>query len=375
MIQCKTFMEELKGYGIDFFTGVPDSLLSSLSAYLLDYAPENHIIAVNEGNAVGIAAGYHLATGKIPVVYMQNSGIGNTVNPVASLLHRDVYQIPALFIVGWRGEPGVHDEPQHVFQGKVTIELLEDLDIKTEILSTDWMEAAGQMKRAVAYMEQTGHPFAFVVHKGTFEAYPLKEKGNATYPLTREKALELICDAIPEDGVIVSTTGKMSRELFEIRERNGETHEKDFLTVGSMGHASSIALGIARSTKRPVYCLDGDGAVLMHMGAMAIIGQSECQNYKHIVINNGCHESVGGQPTVGFQIKIAEVAKACGYKKVYNCQTEEELKRALAEQRESKDIELIQIYVNPSSRGDLGRPTISAIKNKENFMTYLAKDC
>lgn len=373
MIACNDFFQKLKEWGTDFFTGVPDSLLSSLSAWLLTNDPDNHIIAANEGSAAGLAAGHYLSTGRIPVVYMQNSGIGNAVNPAASLLHREVYQIPVLFLVGWRGEPGVHDEPQHVFQGKATISLLENLDIRTEVLSADWQEAEEQIDRAYAYMNDTGCSVAFVIRKGTFEAYPFP-KGDSMYPMTREKALEIITAHMISDSVIVSTTGKMSRELFEIREKRGEGHERDFLTVGSMGHASSIALGIARNTDKTVYCLDGDGAVLMHMGSVAVLGQSGISNLKHILINNGCHESVGGQPTVGFQVHLDQVALACGYKAVYTCTTEEELETAMKAVNERKELTLIQVLVNAASRRDLGRPTISSHKNKENFMNYILED-
>lgn len=373
MISCDLFFETLKNEGLEFFTGVPDSLLSSLSAWLIAHTPERHIIAANEGNAVGIAAGYHLATGKIPVVYMQNSGIGNTVNPVASLLHRDVYQIPALFLVGWRGEPGVHDEPQHVFQGKATVDMLEAMDVPAVILEQDWEKAREQLLHVIKGIRENGTPAALVIHKNTFESVPLAKK-DAGYPMSRERALEVIADNLLPDGRIVSTTGKLSRELFEIRERRGEGHEKDFLTVGSMGHASSIALGVARETNRPVYCLDGDGAVLMHMGAMAVIGQSGISNLKHIVINNGCHESVGGQPTVGLDIRMDQIALACGYERVYTCTTEEELAEAMKSVNQAKQVQLIQVLVNTNSRKDLGRPTVSSHENKQNFMNSLCRD-
>ena len=258
MLNCEAFFQEAQQLDLHFFAGVPDSLLSSFSAWLMEHNPQEHVITANEGNAAAMAAGYYMATGKIPVVYMQNSGIGNIVNPAASLLHREVYQIPVLFLVGWRGEPGIHDEPQHVFQGRATIPMLEGMEIEPEILSTDWIQAKQQLNQAVEKMKKTKESHAFIIHKGTFETYPLKEKGCMDYPLTRERALEIITEQMPEDSLIVSTTGKMSRELFEIREKRGQEHEHDFLTVGSMGHASSIALGVARSCKKPVYCLDGD---------------------------------------------------------------------------------------------------------------------
>ena len=341
MLNCEAFFQEAQQLDLHFFAGVPDSLLSSFSAWLMEHNPQEHVITANEGNAAAMAAGYYMATGKIPVVYMQNSGIGNIVNPAASLLHREVYQIPVLFLVGWRGEPGIHDEPQHVFQGRATIPMLEGMEIEPEILS--------------------------------FETYPLKEKGCMDYPLTRERALEIITEQMPEDSLIVSTTGKMSRELFEIREKRGQGHEHDFLTVGSMGHASSIALGVARSCKKPVYCLDGDGAFLMHMGALAVIGQYNNKNLKHILINNGCHESVGGQPTAGFSIKAEQIAKACGYPHTCTCITEEELRQAIKRAGNKDGLEFIQVMVNAQSRSDLGRPTIPALKNKENFMNYIVR--
>lgn len=370
MISCDVFFKALRKEGIDFFTGVPDSLLSSLSAWLIAHTPERHIIAANEGNAVGIAAGHYLATGQIPVVYMQNSGIGNTVNPVASLLHQDVYQIPVLFLVGWRGEPGIHDEPQHVFQGKATIQMLEAMDVKAVVLDTDWEQARKQVEETIAYMKETGRSAALVIHKNTFETVKFAKAQNG-YPLSREQALEVILKHLPEESRIVSTTGKLSRELFELREARGEGHEKDFLTVGSMGHASSIALGVAMENNRPIYCLDGDGAALMHMGAMAILGQSQADNIQHILLNNGCHESVGGQPTVGMQVQLDQVALACGYEKVYNCTDEAALAAALEEVKQAKHVCLIQVFVNTESRSDLGRPTVTSHQNKANFMAHL----
>ncbi len=367
MISCEVFFETLRSEGITFFTGVPDSLLSSLSAWLIANTPNQHVIAANEGNAVGLAAGYHLATGKIPVVYMQNSGIGNTVNPVASLLHKDVYQIPALFIVGWRGEPGVHDEPQHVFQGKATIAMLEAMDVPATVLDCDWEAAKVQLLEVIHRIRKNGTPEALVIHKDTFAPVPFAKKQTG-YPLSREQALKIVTEEMLPESRIVSTTGKLSRELFEIREGRQEGHERDFLTVGSMGHASSIALGVAMHTQQPVYCLDGDGAVLMHMGAMAVLGQSGVSNLKHILFNNGCHESVGGQPTVGMEVDLAQIAQACGYEKVYTCTTEEELREAMKAVNQAAHMQLVQILVNADSRKDLGRPTISSHTNKENFM-------
>lgn len=297
MIRPQYFYNTLKSYGIDFYTGVPDSLLKSLCAYLTENSESTkNIIAANEGGAIGLAAGHYLATKEIPVVYMQNSGIGNAVNPLLSLADEDVYRIPILLIVGWRGEPNIHDEPQHVKQGKITIPLFDTMGIKNEILVTEEQEINTQIKRAVHYMQEQQTPYALIVKKGTFEKYKLSEKTEKHLELEREKAVQLVASALDDNSVVVSTTGKISRELFEYREMKGENHVHDFLTVGSMGHSSQIALGIALAQKgRKVYCFDGDGAIIMHMGSLGIVGNLAPKNFYHILFNNGAHDTVGGQ--------------------------------------------------------------------------------
>lgn len=356
-----------------FFTGVPDSQLKPLCDYLLnEYGVGNrHVIAANEGNAVALAAGYHLATGKTPVVYMQNSGEGNIVNPVASLLNERVYGIPCIFVVGWRGEPGVHDEPQHIYQGMITLRLLEDLEITPFVLeqNTDGAALKGFVTQAQALL-QAGKGVAIVVKKGA-----LKYEKNAEYKndasMTREEVIRRIAAACG-DGAIVSTTGKASRELFEIREANAEGHGHDFLTVGSMGHSSSIALGIAMNRpERRVWCIDGDGAVLMHMGAMPVIGAQKPANLVHIVINNGAHDSVGGMPTAVGKSDLLKIAEGCGYPCRYRVSTFEELEAALSEIKQTKELTFLEIICAIGSRADLGRPTATAKKNKEDFMNFL----
>lgn len=374
MIKSESFYNKLKYYGTEFFTGVPDSLLKSFCAYITDNAGKNNVIAANEGNAVGLAAGYYLATGKIPLVYMQNSGIGNAINPIVSLADKMVYEIPMLILIGYRGEPGKKDEPQHKKQGIITTELIKTLDIKYEVIDENTNEADldEKLHKAYEYMENEKVPFVLIVKKGTFEEYILKNEESTEYEMTREKAVETIIDEIEEDSIIVSTTGMTSRELFEIRERKNQGHMKDFLTVGSMGHASSIAMGIAMNkTDRNVYCLDGDGAAIMHMGAMAVIGSRKLKNYTHIVINNGAHDSVGGQKTVGFNIVLTSIAEGCGYEKIFMCTTEEELRKILRKIRNSNKLSFIEVRVKKGARKDLGRPTIPPVKNKENFMCYL----
>lgn len=357
----------------DFYTGVPDSQLRPLCDYLMNEygVGKQHIIAANEGNAAALAAGYYLSTGKVPVVYMQNSGIGNIINPVASLLNSKVYAIPCIFIVGWRGEPGIHDEPQHIYQGEVTLRLLEDMEIATYILDKETGEAdvREKMSEFKLLLEQ-GKNVAFVVRKDALE-YESSVKYANDYPLVREEVVEEIAKVADKDPII-STTGKVSRELFEIRERNGQSHRSDFLTVGSMGHCSSIALSIAlnRPEKR-VWCIDGDGAALMHMGAMAVIGNQKPANLIHIVINNGAHESVGGMPTVASEIDLPGVAKACGYERIYSVDNEAKLQQVLNQVIDGNGVAFIEIKVSMKSRKDLGRPTTTALENRINFMDHI----
>ncbi len=360
----------------DFFTGVPDSLLAPLCSYLMDrYGVDgkHHLIAANEGNSVALAAGYHLVTGKTPVVYLQNSGIGNLVNPVASLLNDKVYGIPCIFFVGWRGEPGVHDEPQHIFQGEVTLSLLHELDIQTFVITKETTEEeAVKQLEAWKPLLVAGKQVAFVVKKGALE-YAGKTVYKNEYPLLREEIIRQIISVSGEDPV-VSTTGKASRELYELREANKQDHGLDFLTVGSMGHSSSIALGIAlQKPDKKVWCIDGDGAALMHMGAMAVIGASKCKNLIHVVVNNCAHESVGGMPTVGNSVDFTAVARACGYERVYGVSDSESLNSALQEAKKRDGLCFIEVKCAIGARADLGRPKTSAKENKEAFMKNLSK--
>lgn len=360
--------------GSDFYTGVPDSQLKALCNYLMDrygIDPKHHIIAANEGNCTALAAGYHLATGKVPVVYMQNSGEGNIINPVASLLNDKVYAIPVVFIVGWRGEPGIHDEPQHIYQGEVTVRLLENMDIATFVIGKETTE-----EELVAKMEEfrsilaTGKDVAFVIRKGALTDAPKVEYKNDNH-MVREEIIQHIVKASGEDP-IVSTTGKASRELFETRVANGQSHKYDFLTVGSMGHSSSIALGVAiNKPDQRIWCVDGDGAVLMHMGSMAVLGANKPNNLIHVVINNGAHETVGGMPTVAGAIDLVGVAKACGYPYAVCVDSFEDLDRELEAAKERNELSLIEVKCSIGAREDLGRPTTTALENKQSFMKHL----
>ena len=323
---------------------------------------------------MALAAGYHLATGRIPVVYMQNSGLGNTVNPLMSLTDKLVYNIPLLLIIGWRGEPGVKDEPQHLKQGLVTLPLLETLGIRCEVMVEEESSLAAQVERAVSHMRETGEAFALVVRKGTFDDYKLQSKQESTLTMNRERAIELIAAAVSEHDVIVSTTGKTSRELFEYRVAKHQGHQQDFLTVGSMGHASQIALGIAiNQPDRRVFCFDGDGATIMHTGNMAIIGTVAPANYYHIVFNNGAHDSVGGQPTVGLKVDIPAVARALGYQTVISVDNETDLICQLKYLTSHQAPLLLEVKVKKGARKDLGRPTTTPVENKDALMEFLKK--
>lgn len=370
-MNVKDFLNVLKA---DFYTGVPDSQLKALCNYLIaTYGVNgtNHIIAANEGNAVGLAAGYNLATGKNPVVYMQNSGEGNAINPIASLMNDKVYGIPCIFVIGWRGEPGVHDEPQHVFQGEITCKILDIMDIKYMVLSKDTSikEVEDKMKEFDVLLKN-GKQVAFVVRKGALEFDGKVEYKNPNTMLREEIIKHIV--AVSKEDTIVSTTGKASRELFEIREANHQEHGHDFLTVGSMGHSSSIALEIAlQKPNKKIWILDGDGAALMHMGAMAVLAANKPKNIVHLLINNGSHETVGGQPTVMPSIDIKKIAEGCGYSNVVSVDSFEKLDMALFEAKNKNELSFIEIKCAIGARDDLGRPTSTPKDNKNLFTKTL----
>lgn len=374
MIRPEEFYNELSRNNINFFTGVPDSLLKDFCAYITDNVPkERNIIAVNEGNAIALAAGHYLATKEIGLVYMQNSGLGNATNPLLSLVDPKVYSIPMLLLIGWRGEPGKKDEPQHIKQGEITLDLLKAMKIEYEVLTESEDDMEQGIKKAVAHMNTNKGPYALVVPKGIFDTYKFKNPVVNDYDLSREEAIELIISNIDSSSAIISTTGKTSRELFELRKQLDQGNEKDFLTVGSMGHSLSIATSIALSQpNKNIYCIDGDGSMLMHMGGLAIAGAMSPQNLKYIVINNGAHDSVGGQPTVAFNIDMQKIAKGCGYSLALRAETKEELLDAIKKLDNLEGLGFLEIRVNNKSRSDLGRPTTSPMENKEGFMEFLA---
>ena len=376
MISPAYFFDMLKDNGLTFYTGVPDSLLKDFCAYVTDNTSvKDHIIAANEGNAIALASGYHLATGKIGVVYLQNSGLGNCVNPLTSLTDKEIYSLPLLLLIGWRAEPGKKDEPQHRKMGRITLPLLGVLEIPYAILHESEEEVKREVQKAAEHLNNTKTPYAIVVREGTFDSYSLRTKQETHFPLIREEAIKLVVSLLDKDDIIVSTTGKTSRELFEFRKAAGHGHHQDFLTVGSMGHSSAIALGIAlQKPNQRVYCFDGDGAMIMHMGVLSTIGKFQPLNFYHIVFNNFAHDSVGGQPTAADVIDIPVLAKANGYKEAFSAQTAEEIRNALLKMKNAAGPALMEIRCNKGARKDLGRPTQSPLENKKQFAGFLGEN-
>jgi phosphonopyruvate decarboxylase len=373
MINTQKFFDSLNQNGIDFYTGVPDSLLKDICSYISDNAPaDKHIISANEGGAVALAIGYYLATSRTPLVYMQNSGFGNTINPLLSLADPKVYSIPMLLVIGWRGEPGIKDEPQHVKQGEVSETLLKTLDIPYVIISEKTENIDKVITGAIKKAEENNEPYAVLVRKGTFEPYSLKTKIKTNFDLNREEAIIKTTELLSDSDIIVATTGKTSRELFEFRARNNQGHHRDFLTVGGMGHANQIALGISiAKPNKKVYCFDGDGAALMHTGSLGIIGDLKIENFKHIIFNNGAHDSVGGQPTIGFDIDFGNIAKSFNYTKVFRIEKLRNFDEIFMNFQKEKGPCLLEILVNKGARQDLGRPTVSPKENKLDFMSFI----
>ena len=369
------FYKYLSNNKVNFFTGVPDSLLKEFCLCVDDNLPiEKHIITANEGNAIALATGYHLATGELPMVYMQNSGLGNAINPLLSLCDPDVYSIPMLILIGWRGESGVKDEPQHIKQGKIQLDLLKTMDIPFEIISSNENEVEKKLLRSIKIATNDSRPVAILVKKGTFDRYKSPENNINNALMSREESLKVILNNLPDSSIIVSTTGKTSREIFEIRENKKELHNKDFLTVGSMGHCSSIALGIAiAKPDRKIICIDGDGSLIMHMGGLSTVGKLNPSNFYHILINNLVHESVGGQQTSANAINFSSIAQSNGYNNVFSLDNKEQLEFQINEFINQSGPALLEVLVKAGSRKNLGRPTIKPINNKLDFMDFTKK--
>lgn len=373
MIRPQELLEQLTSEQVSFFTGVPDSLLKSFCAYVMDWAHgHRHVISVNEGGAIALATGHYLATGEYALVYMQNSGLGNAINPLLSLTDPEVYGIPMLLMIGWRGEPGHMDEPQHVKQGRITLSLLQTMEIPYVVLECDTVDWQSLIESACRQMRARQGPVAIVVKAGTFEPYQLHDQCEPDHSLTREQAIEIIIAELSKDNIVVSTTGMTSRELFELREAHGQSHGGDFLTVGSMGHSSQIALGIAlRKPERQVFCFDGDGSVLMHTGGLAIVGHTAPMNFKHIVFNNEAYDSVGGQPTASKNVDYLALARALGYRSAIKAVTHQELQSSVCQLLKDEGPSFLEVRVRKGARKDLGRPTITPIQNRSGLMKGL----
>jgi phosphonopyruvate decarboxylase len=374
LIEPSELFQSLVTAGIGLFAGVPDSLLKDFCAFLADHAaPSRHVIPANEGAAVALAMGDYLATGRPALVYLQNSGLGNAVNPLTSLADAAVYGIPMVLLVGWRGEPGVRDEPQHVKMGAVTTGLLEAIGVPFALLPIEPEAALALVADTVAEAVRARAPRALLVRKGTLARYRWSAPARPGFELGREQVVEQVVRHLPAGAVVVATTGMIGRELFEVRERRGQAHEADLLTVGGMGHASQIALGIALAQpRRPVYCLDGDGAALMHLGALATIGALAPASYRHLVLNNAAHDSVGGQPTVAADIDLCAVARACRYRQARCVADPVTLAAALAALATEPGPALVEVRVRLGARPDLGRPTASPAALSAELRAYLS---
>lgn len=336
MLNQEKVFSVLREHGVSFYTGVPDSYLNGFCNYALAHCGARNVIAANEGSAVGIAAGHYFATREVPLVYMQNSGEGNAVNPLASLADKNVYAVPMLLLIGWRGQGNTEpNHPQHKLQGEITTDLLSLLHIPYSILTDSDEEFGRTVDKAVRYCTENRVPYALVSPKGVMADPDKPNNLDAAYPMSREEAIEVILDHMPEDTIYSATTGRATRELFFLREKRNETKARDFLNVGAMGHASSVALGIALGTDRHVVALDGDAAAMMHMGAMTMVSKVKAPNFLHVVLNNGAHESVGGQPSAGHLVDFTRIAEACGYRTAGKAvETEEELIAAIEKLRD-----------------------------------------
>ncbi len=379
MISPDKFIEKLSELGVNFFTGVPDSLLKEFCAYIEDNTlVNNHIITANEGSALALATGYQLASNKIPMIYLQNSGFGNAINPLISLMDKNVYSIPALILIGWRGEPGEKDEPQHLKQGEVTIPLIKSMNIPFFVLDNDESNILRSLDSAISITKKVNSPVILLAKKGIFSKY--KKRKEIIDPkfrnlLSRECAISLILSTLPKNSIFISSTGYISRELYELREMLNQKHNSDFLTVGSMGHVSQIALGIALFKEGiPIVCLDGDGSMIMHMGGLVTNGRYGTNNFYHILLNNSVHDSVGGQPTNGFEISPTEIAQGCKYKSIFGPSLSEfDIKNDLNKMIKSSGPCFLEIRIRPGARENLGRPNEGLLERKELFKKNLDK--
>ncbi len=370
----KILFDILEKNGIDFFTGVPDSTLKDFCFYLEDYLPKsNHIITANEGNAIGIASGHFLATGRIPLVYMQNSGFGNAINPLTSFADKSVFSIPLIIMMGWRGEPGKKDAIQHKKDGEIQINILESLDIPYTIISNESKLLEKEINEIVISATIENKPHIILVRRGFFQTYT-KTSNSVIYAseISREDAILEIIKLLDKEDILISTTGKVSRELFELRKSLNHNTENDLRVIGSMGHVSSIALGISlRIPNRQVYCLDGDGSLIMHMGVLSTIGKYSNDNFKHILLNNYSHDSVGGQESSSDVIDYSLLSKSMSYKNFFQISFKKKFAKTFKIFKNSEGPSFLEIIVSQGSRANLSRPNSTPLDNKRQFMHFL----
>lgn len=379
MINQKNFLEVLRDLGVEYFTGVPDSYLNGFCNCLCETVPnEKNIVAANEGNAIAIASGYYFSTGKIPLVYMQNSGLGNAINPIISLADKDVYRVPMVLLIGWRGEPDSGDHVQHKMQGEITTDLLEMLEIPYVIAKGNDDLLEKQVRPLIEKSKRERKIVAIIARKGIFADEKKTTKSTeSTYPLFREEAIELVLNIMPKDTIYVATTGRATRELYFLREKRGEGHSCDFLNLGSMGHASSVAFSLALENKhRKVVCFDGDAAALMHMGAFSMVSKYKLPNFLHIILNNGAHESVGGQPSAGMDVDFTRIAQGAGYHTIgHPVATKEEIIDSVKNLNKSGKASLIDVRIKKGLNRDLPPLEISSYFDLINgFIDEIKKD-
>lgn len=375
MVNQKELFEALYDMGVDFFTGVPDSLLNNFCLYMVQNIPDGqHVMAANEGNAIGIAAGHYMATGKIPVVYMQNSGIGNATNPLLSLTHDCVYGIPMVLVIGWRGDPAISDHAQHRKQGELTPVLMKDMDIPYEILDSD-DTVIEKFAWAVAKAKEISSPVALIAKKAILTEKVKKQVYPESKLMNREEAVSAVVEVLGSDAIYLGTTGRATREVHEQLKAHGVGEGYEFQNVGSMGHVSSVGLGLALARPdRKVVVFDGDAAVVMHMGALATNCRYKAGNLIHIVLNNGVNESVGGQPSAGYVVNLTEVATACGYRTPgHAVETREELQRIICDFDKGEMPLFVDVHVRQGIRSDMPKLNIDHKAQKDALMKNLIK--
>ena len=367
MIDANHLFLFLKKNKINFFTGVPDSVLKDFSYVLeLNKKKITNIITANEGSAIALAAGNYLSTKKPALVYMQNSGIGNAINPLISLCHPEVYSIPMVLMIGWRGSPKENDEPQHQLKGKITPSILKLLNIKFLVLND--LKDLKKIKSLITYSKYKKRPVAFLVKKNILHLKNISKRTiQSKKYLSREIVINELLDKIKKNTRIISTTGYTSRELFQIRKNKKYKKGKDFYMVGGMGHSSMTSLGYSLNSKNQVICLDGDGSLIMHMGSLISTGFKSKSNFKHILLNNGAHESVGDQKIDTFKVNFKNVSKSFGYKNYYLAKNNLSFNKNLKYFLKSEGPSFFEVYIRSESIKNLSRPK-DLKKIKENFI-------